>query len=46
MTAAERATLIRLRDQRRIDDEVLDSLLRELDFEEAMLSRGEWEEAG
>jgi hypothetical protein len=46
MTAAERATLIRLRDQRRIDDEVLDSLLRELDFEEAMPSREEWEEAG
>ena len=41
MTAAERATFIRLRDQRQIDDEVLDSVLRDLDLEEAMLSRDE-----
>ena len=41
MTTAERATFIRLRDQRQIDDEVLDSVLRDLDLEEAMLSRDE-----
>ncbi len=46
MTAAERAELIRLRDQRRIDDEVLDEMLRQLDLEEAMLSRDEWDMTG
>jgi CPA1 family monovalent cation:H+ antiporter len=46
MTAAERAELIRLRDERRIDDEVLEELLHHLDLEEAMLSRGEWDTAG
>jgi Na+/H+ antiporter len=46
MTVAERAELIRLRDQRRIDDEVLDEMLRQLDLEEAMLSRDEWDMAG
>jgi CPA1 family monovalent cation:H+ antiporter len=43
MTAAERAELIRLRDERQIDDEVLDDMLRQLDLEEAMLSRDEWD---
>jgi NhaP-type Na+/H+ or K+/H+ antiporter len=42
MTAAERAAFITMRDQREIDDEILDRVLRELDLEEAMLSRGEW----
>jgi CPA1 family monovalent cation:H+ antiporter len=42
MTAAERDVFIRLRDERRIDDEVLDRVLRGLDLEEAMLSRDEW----
>jgi len=46
MTAAERAELIRLRDQRQIDDEVLDEMLRQLDLEEAMLSRDEWDMTG
>ena len=46
MTAAERAELIRLRDQRRIDDQVLDEMLRQLDLEEAMLSRDEWDMSG
>jgi monovalent cation/hydrogen antiporter len=46
MTAAERAELIRLRDERRIDDEVLDEMLRQLDLEEAMLSREEWDMTG
>jgi Na+/H+ antiporter len=46
MTAAERAELIRLRDQRQIDDEVLDEVLHQLDLEEAMLSRGEWADRG
>jgi CPA1 family monovalent cation:H+ antiporter len=39
MVAAERATFVRFRDERRIDDEVLRRVLRELDLEEAMLSR-------
>ena len=46
MTAAERAELIQLRDQRQIDDEVLDEMLRQLDLEEAMLSRDEWDITG
>jgi monovalent cation/hydrogen antiporter len=46
MTVAERAELIRLRDERQIDDEVLDDMLRQLDLEEAMLSRDEWDMAG
>lgn len=43
MTTAERAAFIRLRDERRIDDEVLRNLLRDLDLEEAMLASEEWE---
>ncbi|WP_028925579.1 Na+/H+ antiporter [Pseudonocardia acaciae] len=39
MVAAERETFVRFRDERRIDDEVLRRVLRELDLEEAMLSR-------
>ena len=39
MLAAERAVFVRLRDERRIDDEVLRRVLRELDLEEVMLSR-------
>ncbi len=39
MLAAERAVFIRLRDQRRIDDEVLRRIMSELDFEEATLER-------
>jgi hypothetical protein len=46
MTTAERAEFIRLRDERRIDDEVLDEVLRQLDLEEAMLSRGDWDMTG
>jgi monovalent cation/hydrogen antiporter len=46
MTTAERAELIRQRDERRIDDEVLDEMLRQLDLEEAMLSREEWDMTG
>ena len=46
MTTAERAEFIRLRDERRIDDEVLDEVLRQLDLEEAMLSQDEWDMAG
>ncbi len=42
MTAAERAAFIGMRDRREIDDEILDRVLRELDLEEAMLSREEW----
>jgi CPA1 family monovalent cation:H+ antiporter len=41
MVAAERETFVRFRDERRIDDEVLRRVLRELDLEEAMLSRDE-----
>ncbi len=39
MLAAERAVFVRFRDERRIDDEVLQRVLRELDLEEVMLSR-------
>ncbi|HEV7933997.1 MAG TPA: Na+/H+ antiporter [Actinomadura sp.] len=39
MLAAERAVFIRLRDERRIDDEVLQRILHELDLEEIMLLR-------
>jgi CPA1 family monovalent cation:H+ antiporter len=39
MVAAERETFVRYRDDGRIDDEVLRRVLRELDLEEAMLSR-------
>jgi CPA1 family monovalent cation:H+ antiporter len=39
MTTAERATFIQLRNERKIDDEVLDHVLRGLDLEEAMLAR-------
>jgi monovalent cation/hydrogen antiporter len=39
MLDAERATLVRLRDERRIDDEVLRRMMAELDFEEAILER-------
>jgi CPA1 family monovalent cation:H+ antiporter len=39
MLAAERATLVELRNSRRIDDEVLSRTLHELDLEEAMLRR-------
>ncbi|WP_119730028.1 Na+/H+ antiporter [Thermomonospora amylolytica] len=39
MLAAEREVFVRLRDERRIDDEVLDRVLRELDLEEVALSR-------
>ena len=46
MTSAERAAFIRLRDERQIDDEVLDEVLHHLDLEEAMLSRDEWDAAG
>ncbi len=38
MLAAERATFIRLRDERRIDDELLQRALKELDLEEVMLT--------
>jgi monovalent cation/hydrogen antiporter len=46
MTSAERAEFIRLRDERQIDDEVLDEVLHHLDLEEAMLSRDEWDAGG
>jgi monovalent cation/hydrogen antiporter len=39
MLAAERETFVRYRDEGRIDDEVLRRVLRELDLEEALLSR-------
>ncbi|MBA8952386.1 Na+/H+ antiporter [Actinomadura namibiensis] len=39
MLAAERATLVRMRNERRIDDEVLQRMLHELDLEEAALNR-------
>jgi CPA1 family monovalent cation:H+ antiporter len=38
MLAAERAAFIRLRDERRIDDELLQRALKELDLEEVMLT--------
>jgi CPA1 family monovalent cation:H+ antiporter len=40
MLAAEREVFVRLRDERRIDDEVLHRVMQELDFEEATLERG------
>ncbi|HEY4006309.1 MAG TPA: Na+/H+ antiporter [Pseudonocardia sp.] len=39
MVSAERDTFVQFRDEGRIDDEVLRRVLRELDLEEAMLSR-------
>ncbi|WP_326641823.1 hypothetical protein OG884_02855 [Streptosporangium sp. NBC_01755] len=39
MLAVEREVFVRLRDERRIDDEVLRRVLQEIDFEEAMLER-------
>jgi CPA1 family monovalent cation:H+ antiporter len=39
MVTAERETFVQYRDQGRIDDEVLRRVMRELDLEEAMLSR-------
>ena len=39
MLSAERDTFVRFRDQNRIDDAVLREMLRELDYEEAMLDR-------
>jgi Na+/H+ antiporter len=39
MVDAERETFVRFRDEGRIDDEVLRRVLRELDLEEALLSR-------
>jgi CPA1 family monovalent cation:H+ antiporter len=39
MLEAERQVFVRLRDQRRIDDEVLRRVMLELDFEEATLER-------
>ena len=46
MTAAERAEPSSCATQRQIDDEVLDEMLRQLDLEEAMLSRDEWDITG
>lgn len=37
--AAEREVFVRMRDERRIDDEMLRSLLRKLDLEEAAAYR-------
>ncbi|GAA1273473.1 Na+/H+ antiporter [Sphaerisporangium rubeum] len=39
MLEAEREVLVRMRDERRIDDEVLRRVTRELDYEEASLAR-------
>ncbi|MGW5682412.1 Na+/H+ antiporter [Nonomuraea sp. NPDC003754] len=39
MLAAEREVFVRLRDERRLDDEVLRRVTAELDFEEAILER-------
>jgi Na+/H+ antiporter len=39
--AAEREVFVRLRDADRIDDELLRRLIRSLDFEEALVDRGE-----
>jgi monovalent cation/hydrogen antiporter len=39
MLAAERETLVALRDTGRINDEVLSRTLHELDLEQAMLTR-------
>ncbi|GAA1177881.1 Na+/H+ antiporter [Streptomyces hebeiensis] len=41
MIAAERAVFVELRDQRRIDDEMMRTLLRRLDLEEAVAYREE-----
>ncbi len=41
MIAAERAVFVELRDQRRIDDEMLRNLMRRLDLEEAAAYRAE-----
>ncbi|MFG2073315.1 monovalent cation:H+ antiporter, CPA1 family [Nonomuraea maritima] len=39
MLHAERRVFVRLRDERRLDDEVLRTVMAELDFEEALLNR-------
>jgi CPA1 family monovalent cation:H+ antiporter len=39
MLAAEREVFVRLRDERRLDDEVLRKVMAQLDFEEAILER-------
>ncbi|WP_336205627.1 Na+/H+ antiporter [Nonomuraea sp. LPB2021202275-12-8] len=39
MLQAERQVFVRLRDERRLDDEVLREMMAQLDFEEAMLER-------
>jgi CPA1 family monovalent cation:H+ antiporter len=39
MLNAERQVFVRLRDERRIDDEVLTRVMQELDFEEAIMER-------
>ena len=39
MLQAERVVFVRLRDERRLDDEVLREVMAELDFEEAILER-------
>lgn len=39
MLQAERQVFVRLRDERRLDDEVLRTVMAELDFEEALLNR-------
>ena len=39
MLSAERATFVRMRDERRIDDEVMRRVLHELDLEEAQIAR-------
>ncbi|MFG1699334.1 Na+/H+ antiporter [Nonomuraea sp. NPDC049309] len=39
MLKAERQVFVRLRDERRLDDEVLRQVMTQLDFEEAMLDR-------
>ncbi|MEU4834234.1 Na+/H+ antiporter [Streptosporangium sp. NPDC023615] len=39
MLAVEREVFVRLRDERRVDDEVLSRVLHEIDFEEATLER-------
>ncbi|MEU7852585.1 Na+/H+ antiporter [Nonomuraea sp. NPDC049141] len=39
MLQTERETFVRLRDERRLDDEVLREVMAELDFEEAILER-------
>ncbi|WP_052423653.1 Na+/H+ antiporter [Nonomuraea candida] len=39
MLQAERRVFVRLRDERRLDDEVLREVMAQLDFEEAMLER-------